>query len=72
LEELSKWLTTGVKARGYFKLYEMELSRALEILRQQQSWRLGKTDEMKCTPRELTEAIDTLLLQFDENGEEHF
>jgi len=50
----------------------MELNKALEILRYHQSWRVGNIDEMKYTPIELTEAIDTLLKQFDENGEEHF
>jgi hypothetical protein len=53
-----------------FKIYEMELNKALEILRYHQQWRLGKIDEMKHSPSELTEAIDTLLKQFDEN--EHF
>lgn len=48
----------------------MELNKALEILRYHQQWRVGKIDEMKYSPTQLTMAIDTLLKQFDEN--EHF
>lgn len=39
----------------------MTLETAIEILEHHQQWRLGKIDEMKYSPKELTQAIDELL-----------
>jgi hypothetical protein len=39
----------------------MSKEKALEILEYHQQWRLGKFDEMKYTPRQLTEALDVLI-----------
>jgi len=40
----------------------MKLKEAIEILTYHQKWRLGKVDEMKYTPKELTEAIDVAIM----------
>lgn len=42
----------------------MTLTQAIEILTYHQEWRLGKVDEMPYSPRQLTEAIDTVLDYF--------
>ena len=39
----------------------MKLKEAIEILTYHQKWRLGETDKMKYTPKELTEAIDVAI-----------
>lgn len=39
----------------------MTLQEAKNILNTQQSWRLGKIDEVKYSPRDLTNAIDVIL-----------
>jgi len=41
----------------------MELQKAIEILEHHQQWRLGKIDDMKWKPRELTDALDLVLEQ---------
>lgn len=42
----------------------METKKAIEILEHHQQWRLGNVQEMKYTPREITEALDVLLEEF--------
>lgn len=37
---------------------------AIKILTAHQKWRTGKTDEIPFTPKELTGAIDTILIYF--------
>ena len=39
----------------------MNIYEATEILTYHQQWRLGNEDEMKYTPKELTQAIDIVL-----------
>jgi hypothetical protein len=39
----------------------MNIYEATEILTYHQQWRLGNEDEMKYTPKELTQAIDVIL-----------
>jgi hypothetical protein len=39
----------------------MDLKKAIEILEYHQEWRLGKYDEMKYTPKELTKSINVVL-----------
>lgn len=39
----------------------MKLKEAIEILSYHQKWRLGKVDEMKYSPKQLTEALDIAL-----------
>ncbi len=39
----------------------MKLNEAIEILEYHQRWRLGKIDEMKYTPKQLTKALDVVL-----------
>lgn len=39
----------------------MKLKTAIEILEYHQKWRLGQVDEMKYTPKQLTEALDVVL-----------
>lgn len=41
----------------------MELQKAIEILEHHQQWRLGKIDDMRWEPRELTDALDLVLEQ---------
>ena len=41
-------------------------TKALEILKHHQRWRLGEIDEMPYKPLEITEALDVLLLFVDE------
>lgn len=42
----------------------MKLNEAIEILEYHQRWRLGKIDEMKYTPKQLTKALDVVLSEF--------
>ena len=46
----------------------MTLTKAMEILKHHQRWRLGEIDEMPYKPLEITEALDVLLLFVDENN----
>ena len=39
----------------------MNLKEAIEILDYNQSWRLGKVDEIKFSSRQITEALDVVL-----------
>lgn len=39
----------------------MTLKQAIKILKNHQKWRIGNTDKMKYTPKELTEAIDVAI-----------
>ena len=39
----------------------MKLHQALTIIEQYQEWRKGNHDDIKCSPKELTEAIDRIL-----------
>ena len=39
----------------------MSKEKALEILEYHQQYRQGKIDEMKYTPRQITEALDVLI-----------
>ena len=39
----------------------MDIKQAIEILDYHQKWRLGKLDEMKYTPKELTKAFDVVI-----------
>jgi hypothetical protein len=41
----------------------MTLTKAMEILKHHQRWRLGEIDEMPYKPLEITEALDVLLSQ---------
>lgn len=42
----------------------MKLNEAIEILEYHQRWRLGKIDEMKYVPKQLTKALDVVLSEF--------
>lgn len=46
----------------------MTIKQALEILYQHQKWRLGLTNEMPFTPKELTQALDTILKHFEHDN----
>jgi hypothetical protein len=39
----------------------MTIERAIVILKQHQKWRLGLIDEAPCTPKQLSEAIETII-----------
>lgn len=39
----------------------MNLEKAIQILTHHQEWRLGKIDEIKFNPKELTTALDVVL-----------
>jgi hypothetical protein len=39
----------------------MTIERAIEILKQHQKWRLGLIDEGNYTPKQLSEAIETII-----------
>jgi GH18 family chitinase len=39
----------------------MKLKKAIKILKYYNKWRTGKVEEIKYTPREITEAIDRVL-----------
>jgi hypothetical protein len=39
----------------------MTIERAIEILKEHQKWRLELIDEMPCTPKQLSEAIETII-----------
>jgi len=41
--------------------YDMTSEQAIRILKEHQKWRQGETDIMACTPKMLTEVIDTVL-----------
>jgi hypothetical protein len=41
----------------------MKLQRAIEILEEHQSWRLGSDEETHYTTKELTEAINLVLIE---------
>ena len=58
------------RRRGMYgvKQKTMELHKAIEILEYHQQWRRGDIDEMKYTPKELTEALDLVLSEIKENG----
>lgn len=43
----------------------MTLKQAIEILAEHQKWRLGETDEMPFTTKQLTQAINTILKHYD-------
>jgi hypothetical protein len=45
----------------------MTLTKAIEILKHHQRWRLGEIDEMPYKPLEITEALDVLLLSYESN-----
>jgi len=47
----------------------MTFTKAIEILKAHQSWRLGKIEEMPYKPLEITEALDVLLLVVDDKLE---
>lgn len=49
----------------------MKLSKAITILEYHQRWRLGELEEMKYTPKELTEAIEVLLKEVKKNKAQH-
>ena len=41
----------------------MNLKQAIEILDYHQKWRMGKVDEIKFSSRQITEALDVVLME---------
>lgn len=44
----------------------MTFTKAIEVLKTHQKWRLGEIDEMPFKPSEITEALDIVLLLADD------